>query len=153
MKTDIKSKLTPDGYSTVSPYLMVNSVEQEIDFLEKVFDAEILEEIKLKDGKVMHGEVRIGSVVIMLGVAYEGFSAIQSMNYVHTDNVDAMYNLALKNYAVSLMEPSNQLYGFREAGFKDPQGNQWWIAEQIEKLSSEEIQDRFTKHNDSVISE
>jgi uncharacterized glyoxalase superfamily protein PhnB len=149
MKTEKDKNLTPAGYSTVSPYLMVESVEKEIEFLENVFDAEILEEIKHKDGQIMHGEVRIGNVVIMMGKSGKEYPAIQSMNYVHTNNVDEMYQTALKNKAVSLMIPTDQLYGFREAGFKDPQGNQWWIAQQIEELSSEEIQERLSKQKDT----
>lgn len=145
MKTELKPNLVPDGYSTVSPYLMVENVEKQIDFLEKVFDAEVIEEVKQSDGKIMHGEVRIGNVVIMLGKARKENPAIQSMNYVHTGHVDEMYKIAIANEAVSLMEPTDQVYGYREAGFKDSQGNRWWIAQKTEELSSEEIQKRLLR--------
>ena len=145
METNNPQNMAPEGYSTVSPYLMLESVEQEIEFLAKVFNAEVIEEIKQKDGKIMHGEVRIGNVVIMLGKAQKDTPAIQSMNYVHTENVDETYKTAIINNAISLMEPADQFYGFREAGFKDPQGNQWWVAQQVEQLSREEIQERLSK--------
>ena len=143
MKKEQSPNLTPEGYSTVSPYLMVESVEKEFDFLEQVFNAEVIEEIRQSDKSIMHGEVRIGNVVIMIGKARKEQPAIQSMNYVFTENVDETYDAALANQAISLKEPANQFYGYREAGFKDPQGNQWWIAQQIEELTQKEIQERF----------
>ena len=143
MENKNPQNLAPEGYSTVSPYLMVESVEKEFDFLEKVFNAEVIEEIRHSDESIMHGEVRIGNVIIMIGKARKEQPAIQSMNYVFTENVDETYNTALTNQAVSLKEPADQFYGYREAGFEDPQGNQWWIAQQIEKLTQEEIKERL----------
>lgn len=145
MKEDDQINLAPEGYSTVSPYLMVESVEKEIDFLQNVFNAEITEEIKQSDESIMHGEVRIGNVVIMLGKAMKDNPPIKSMIYVFVESVDETYKRALELNATSIREPENQFYGFREAGIKDEQGNVWWIAQQIEKLSSEDFQQRMNE--------
>jgi len=61
------SSPAPNGYSTICPYLIVESVEQQIAFLHNVFGAEIKESLKNEEGIIMHGEVKIGDTVIMMG--------------------------------------------------------------------------------------
>lgn len=135
----------PEGYSSVCPYLMVESVEIQLQFLKAVFDAEVTEELNQQNGEVMHGQARIGDTTVMMGKSREEYGTRESMNYVFVDDVDETYNKAIEQGATSLMEPIDQFYGNREAGLKDPQGNQWWIAKQIEKLSPEELQERMKK--------
>ena len=135
----------PEGYPTVVPYLMVKSVEQEMEFLKNVFLAEPLEELKQPDGNVMHGEVRIGSAVIMLGRAKDNFPIRESMNYVYVDNADEVFVRALKYGASSIMEPGDRFYGNREGGFTDPSGNQRWIAQPLEVVPKEEMEKRMAE--------
>jgi uncharacterized glyoxalase superfamily protein PhnB len=66
--------------------------------------------------------------------------------YIYVPDVDATYKKALALGAESLMEPSDQYYGDRNAGFKDGSGNQWWVATHIEDVSPEELQRRATQH-------
>lgn len=134
-------KATPENYSTVCTYLLVNNPEQQLSFIEKVFAAETIEALK-QDNLVMHAEVRIGNSVIMIGRAQDQFPAAPGMMYIFTSEVDRLYQLALSEGAVSLMEPGERYYGHRECGVKDPQGNQWWMASVTEKLSPQELQNR-----------
>ncbi len=127
---------------------MVESVASQLAFLEEVFGAEVTEELNQEGGDVMHGEVRLGDTTIMMGRSREEYGARESMNYVFVEDVDETYRLAIKHGATSLMEPVDQFYGNREAGLKDPQGNQWWIARQIEELTSEEMQKRLDENRD-----
>ncbi|MES2733308.1 MAG: VOC family protein [Bacteroidota bacterium] len=136
----------PQGYSTVCPYLMVDSIELELEFLKNVFNAEILEQLKQPDGSIMHGEVRIVDTVIMMGKSRKDYPPTQSMTYVFNNTVDETYERALKNGATSLMEPGNRFYGIREAGVKDPQGNQWWIAQPIENITQAEMEKRLAEN-------
>ena len=135
----------PEHYSTVCPYLMVDSVEKQFEFLTVVFNAEIREQLKLPDGSVQHGEVCLGDTVIMMGKARPEWPANCSTNYVFVDNADEVYKRALHHGASSLMEPADRYYGYREGGVKDPQGNSWWIAQVLEKISEAEMQERLLK--------
>ena len=139
------NNIAPQGYPTVVPYLLVNNVEKEMEFLKYVFQAEPLEELKQPDGNIMHGEVRIGTAVIMLGRAKDNFPSRESMNYVYVDNADEVYVRALKFGATSIMEPGDRFYGNREGGFTDPSGNQWWIAQLLEVVPKEEMEKRLTE--------
>jgi len=139
------SRAAPEGYSSVSPFLTVDSIEEEVDFLVAVFNAEIKEQLRNAEGKVWHGEAQIGDTVIMLGRAQEEHPTSQSMLYLWTDDVDAADQRALKHGAASVQAPLDQFYGNREAGIRDPQGNTWWIAREIRKLTNQEVERRLAE--------
>ncbi|HZQ07649.1 MAG TPA: VOC family protein [Anaerolineae bacterium] len=145
MENKIKNNPAPLGYSTVSPYLMVESVEKQLEFLKNVFEAEITEVLRNPEGHVWHGEARIGDTLVMMGRAQKEYPAISSMLYVFTENVDQVYQRALDQGATSINEPKDQFYGNREAGVRDPQGNIWWIAHEIEKVSDDEAERRLVE--------
>jgi PhnB protein len=135
-------KSVPDGYHTVTPYLVVRDVAGLIDFLERAFGAREIERLQAPDGSLTHAEVRIGDSVIMMGAAGEGNPPLQSMLHLYLEDADAAYQQALAAGAASLREPEDQFYGDRTGGVQDAYGNQWWLATRIEDLSSEEIQRR-----------
>lgn len=126
---------------------MVESVEKELDFLKNVFLAEIIEQLHQPEGEVMHGEARIGDSVIMMGRSRKDWPPGEAANYVFVENVDDVFDRAIKYGAAPIMKPADQFYGNREAGFKDIQGNQWWIAAQIEKVSVEEMEKRLAEQS------
>lgn len=64
----------PRGYSSVSPYLLVAGAEKTIEFLRKVFDAEVLQRTAGEHSRLMHAEVRIDDTVLMLGDALPGIA-------------------------------------------------------------------------------
>jgi len=136
------SHSAPAGYNTVSPYLVVANVERQIEFLKKVFDAQVKESIPGPEGNVNHAEVIIGDSVVMMGRARGESPKMPGMLYVYVDNCDQIFQRALDVGANAMTEPSDQFYGDRVAGVKDEHDNQWWIATRVEDLSSEEVRQR-----------
>ena len=131
----------PEGYHTVTPYLVVKDVESLITFLKEAFDAEETERVPGPDGTTRHAEVRIGDSVVMMGTAREN-PPMPGMLYVYTEDVDTAYSRALKAGGESIAQPENQFYGDRTGGIKDSQGNIWYIATRVENLSEEELRER-----------
>jgi PhnB protein len=129
MGTKTLKRTVPAGSTAVCPYMMVESVESLMEFLVKVFNATITNDINRKDGFIQHGEVLIGDTTIMLGRASREWPSTQNMNYVYVKNADEVYERALNNGATAIMPPDNKAYGIREGGFKDQYGNQWWVAQ------------------------
>ena len=127
------------GYHVVNAYIMVSDIQKQMDFMESIFGAEVKEAMCGEDGIIHHGEVRIHDCVIMLGRSQSGFSNV-GMNYIFVFDCDAVYEKALKLGATSLMEPGDRFYGFREGGFRDPEGHQWWIAQVVKEMSIEEME-------------
>jgi uncharacterized glyoxalase superfamily protein PhnB len=123
----------PEGYSTVSPYLVVEGAQRVIDFLQQAFGATALRRYERPDGSVMHAEVRIGDTVVMIAEGNAQWPAFPSMLHVYVDDVDAIYRRALEAGGTSVQEPSRQQGDpDRRGGVRDPAGNGWWMATQVE---------------------
>jgi uncharacterized glyoxalase superfamily protein PhnB len=135
-------KPIPDGYHTVTPYLVVAGIAQLIDFLKQAFGAEEIQRTTRPDGSIGHAEVRMGDSRVMMGEAGGEFPPMPGMLHLYVEDVDALYRRALQAGASSLREPEDQFYGDRMAGVKDKFGNQWWIATHIEDVSPEEMAKR-----------
>src|SRR5437773_8878252 len=120
-----------EGFRTVTPYVVVSDVHQEIDFIKKVFGAE---------GKVyglgsqggFHSEFRIGDSMLMIGGGGKGSkwkgTPVPAVFHLYVDNVDGVYQQAMQAGAISLMPPGDMEYGERSAGIEDSGGNHWYIA-------------------------
>jgi PhnB protein len=136
----------PEGYHTVTPYLIVDDADAVIAFLREAFGAEELMRMNMPDGSVMHAELQIGDSKLMLGGASERWPAHSAVLHLYMEDVDATYLRALAAGAESVMEPADQFYGDRQAGVRDAAGNQWWIATHVEDVPPEEIQRRSEVH-------
>ena len=86
----------PDGYSTVSPYLIAAGAQSVIDFVTKAFSAVQLRRYEMPDGSIMHVEIRIGDSVVMLGDAGDAWPAVPSHLHMYVEDVDATYRRALE---------------------------------------------------------
>lgn len=136
-------KPVPDGYHTVTPYIIVQGAGQLIDFIKKAFDGNEAELISMPDGTIGHAEIRLGDSVIMVSDARgEDYKPMPTGIYLYVEDCDATYERALQAGATSLMKPMDRFYGDRSAGVKDQFGNQWWIATHTEDLSPQEYAKR-----------
>jgi len=122
----------PEGYSSVSPYLMVDGAQRVIDFLKDAFGATELRRFDMPDGTVMHAEVQIDDSVVMLADGGGPWPAFPAWLHVYVRDVDATYRRALEAGGASVQEPQ-QKEGDpdRRGGVKDPAGNTWWISSQV----------------------
>jgi uncharacterized glyoxalase superfamily protein PhnB len=132
-----------EGRNVACPYLMVSDIEKELNFIENVFGAEIIERVYHPDGDLIHGEARIRNSVIMLGKAKKGFPQSEALVYVYTPDVQFTYLQALEQGAESLSKPELKFYGLKEATVKDDMGVQWRIAEVVQKLTKEEMEENL----------
>jgi uncharacterized glyoxalase superfamily protein PhnB len=129
----------PDGFHTVTPYLLVSDAARLIEFLKLAFGAEEVHRTARPDGGIMHAQVRVGDSAVMMGEVGGEWKPMPSMLYLYVADTDAAYKRALQAGATSMMEPADQFYGDRNAGVKDHCGNLWWIATHIEDVSPEEL--------------
>lgn len=131
-------KPIPDGYHTITPYLLVEGAADLITFLQKGFDAVEIYRQTLPDGSVRHAEVRVGNSHTMISEAREGMSPMACMLYLYVEDVDATYQQALAAGGQSLRDVVDEFYGDRVGGVQFA-GVQFWIATHKEDLSPEEI--------------
>ena len=122
----------PQGYASVSVYIMANGAQRVIDFLKKTFDARQTRRNDLPDGSIMHAEVQIDDKIVMIADAGGEFPAFPVWLHVYVPDVDATYQRALDAGGTSVQEPSQaEAEPDRRSGVKDPSGNTWWIATQV----------------------
>jgi len=135
-------KPVPDGFHTVTPYLVVDGAAELIEFMKKAFGAEELHRSNRPDGGIMHAQVRIGDSMIMLADATKEHPAAACMLYLYVQDVDALYERAMSSGGKSILAPMNMFYGDRNGGVTAPGGVQIWIGTRVEDLSSDEIEKR-----------
>lgn len=116
------------GHQQAMPYLVVDKAEDFIDFIKKIFNAQEMIRKVDTDYKIQHSEVMIGNATIMISEATKSYPAQRTSMYVYVKDTDQTYYNAIDAGAKSLMEPMEEDYEARGAGFLDPFGNTWWIA-------------------------
>ena len=129
-------KAIPEGYHSVTPYLVVRDVAGLIDFLKGAFGATEL--FRTSAGGGIHAEVRIGDSIVMMGEG-PGHDPIPAMLHLYVDDADATYQRALRRGATSLEAPMDTFYGDRRAGVLDAFGNRWYIATHIEDVPPDQM--------------
>jgi len=136
-------KPVPDGYHTLTPYLVADGADKVISFMKDAFGAKpVFEPMMRPDGKIMHAEFKIGDSVVMIADASERARPTPAMLHVYVPNVDAVYQKAIKAGATSEMEPADMFYGDRGSSVKDPAGNRWHIATHVEDVSPADLKKR-----------
>ncbi len=136
----------PEGYHTVTPYLLVDGVPELIAFLEEAFNAEVTFRLARPDGTIMHAEVSIGDSIVMMGEPMGEFGPMPTSIYLYVADCDSIYQRALQAGAASVMEPTDMYHaGERYGGVKDSSGNLWWIATHIEDVTPEERAERVAE--------
>ncbi len=138
----------PEGFRTVTPYLVVAGVPRLIAFLSAAFGAQEIERTQGPDGRVMHAQVRIGDSVVMMGEAMEGFPAVPSHIYLYVPDADTVFRAGIGAGGVSVMEIATQPYGDRCGGVRDPSGNTWWIATHVEDVPPDELARRMQSRSE-----
>jgi len=137
-------KPIPEGYATITPYLIVEDADRLVEFVETIFDGKLLFQMRNEAGRISHGEMKIGNSMLMLSEASGEWKPTNTMLHLYVEDVDTVYKKALEAGAVSVKEPQDQFYGDRSGCVRDWFGNFWGIATHIEDVSEEEIQKRLS---------
>ncbi len=142
----------PEGYNSITPYLIIKGASDAIEFYKKAFGATELFRMAQPDGRVGHAEIKVGDSIIMLADEFPemghkspaslGGSPVSLLLYV--EDVDAVYAQALGSGATQDRPVENKFYGDRGGSLIDPFGHIWHIATHVEDLSPEEMQKRAT---------
>jgi PhnB protein len=142
-------KAIPDGYRTVTPYLIVKGGAEALDFYARAFGA--VERLRIDGGgKIGHAEITIGDSCVMLADEHPEIGALSPTTvggtpitlHLYVEDVDALVARAVAAGATVIRPVADQFYGDRVGGVADPFGHRWFIATHKEDLSPEELQRR-----------
>ena len=145
-----KVKPIPDGYHTLTPYLIIKGATQALDFYKKAFGATELFRMEAPGGKIGHAEIKIGDSPIMLADEHPEIGAVSPQTVggcpvhlmIYVDDVDSVFNQAVAAGAKVKDPVSDKFYGDRMGGVTDPFGFLWYIATHVEDVSPEEMSKR-----------
>ena len=146
-------KPIPEGFHSVTPYLIIKDAAKAMDFYKQAFDAVELMRINGPGGSIAHGEIRIGNSPLMMGEEMPemqhrgplslGGTSVSLMIYV--EDVDAFFNRAVSAGAIVERPVADQFYGDRSGTLRDPFGHVWHVATHKEDMPVEEMQRRATE--------
>ena len=152
MSADVKP--IPDGYTAVTPYLIVDGCAEAIEFYKKAFGAEEIMRLPMPDGsKIMHAEIQIGGARIMMGEASPewGFKSPKELGgtpvsvHIYTEDADALFDQAVAAGAEAAMPVTEMFWGDRFGKVMDPYGHMWSVATHVADPTPEEMQAGFEK--------
>jgi len=146
----MSTKAIPDGFSAVSSYIIVDDPDKAIDFYCNAFGAEPGAVIRMPDGSVLHGEVKIGNSTVMLTAenlewqmkSAKSLGGSPISMHLYVEDADTAFKKALAagcKVAAPLMDA---FWGDRYGKVMDPFGIQWGIATHKEDLSEAEMSER-----------
>ncbi len=143
-------KPIPDGYHSVTPYLIIRGAADAIEFYQKAFGAKELFRFPTPDGKIGHAEIKIGDSPIMLADEYPsmGYNSPQALGgspvslMIYVEDVDTVFNQAVAAGATVKEAVSDKFYGDRIGSLTDPFGHVWHVSTHKEDVSVEEMQKR-----------
>jgi PhnB protein len=140
-------KPIPDGYGSVTPYIIVAGAAKAIEFYKSVFGATERMRLGGPDGKIGHAELEIGDSLIMLADEHPEMGALAPPTvggtpvglHVYVADVDAVAAKAVAAGATLKRPVENQFYGDRLGSLIDPFGHLWHISTHVEDVSPDEI--------------
>ncbi|HZI49960.1 MAG TPA: VOC family protein [Pyrinomonadaceae bacterium] len=143
-------KPIPEGYHSVTPYLIVRGAAAAIDYYTKAFGAKELFRFPAPDGKIGHAEIKIGDAPIMIADEYPdmGYNGPQSLGgspvslMIYVEDVDTVFNRAVESGGTVKEALQDKFYGDRIGTLVDPFGHIWHVATHKEDVSMEEMERR-----------
>ena len=143
----------PEGFNTLTPYLIVDGADDAIAFYQKALGAEVVDVSKMPDGKVMNAQLRIGNSMLMLNDEWPEYGAIGPKKvgntsvtiHMYVEDVDAAWQRAVDAGMEVSMPLGDQPWGDRYGSLKDPYGHSWSMATHKEEVSQEEFMERMSQ--------
>jgi uncharacterized glyoxalase superfamily protein PhnB len=134
----------PDGYTTVTPWLISHDTAGLIDWIEAAFDAVELGRFTGEDGRIGHAEVRIGNAMVMLFDAKPEWPPTPAFLRLYVPDAEAVHRRAVAAGGTSVTEVTHLYFGDLVGRVRDPFGNLWWIQTHIEDVSADELERRMS---------
>ncbi len=146
-------KAIPDGYHSVTPYLIVSDAARALEFYKQAFGAVELMRLDGPNGKIMHAEVKIGDSPVMLADEFPEMDAISPQTLkgtpvslmIYVEDVDVRFKQAVSAGANVQRAVQDQFYGDLSGTRVDPFGHVWSIATHVEDVTVEQVRERLAQ--------
>ena len=141
----------PEGYHSVTPYLVIDGAAEALEFYKNAFGATELMRMPAPGGKIGHAEIMIGDSHVMLADEHpeQGHRGPKSIGgtpvgiMIYVEDVDSMFRKAVSLGATETRPVETQFYGDRMGALTDPFGHNWMISTHVEDVTPEEMERRM----------
>ncbi|MFD9443861.1 VOC family protein [Streptomyces sp. NPDC060006] len=137
-----KPAALPDGYGTVTPWIVTRDTAQLLEFMRAAFDAEETVRFHNEDGSVGHAEAVIGNSVVMMFDARAEWTSTPALIRLYVEDGDATFRKAVEAGGVPMTEMTELAWGDRVGRVRDPLGNVWWIQCRLAELNPVQMTER-----------
>jgi PhnB protein len=137
-----KPQPIPEGYGTITPWVVTKDTRRLLEFIKQAFDAEELGRMEVEGGAIGHAEARIGDSIIMMFDAPFPV-ATPGLLRLYVADGDAVFRRAVAAGATVVTRLTELAWGDRVGRVRDPLGNIWWIQERVAEPTGEEVARRF----------
>ena len=134
----------PDGYTTVTPWIISKDTDGVMAWLTAAFDAVEVSRLADENGVIGHAEMRIGNAMVMMFDARPDWPSTPAFLRLYVEDADAVHRQAIEAGGTSVTEVTHLFFGDRVGRVKDPFGNLYWIQTRIEELTEEEMMARLS---------
>jgi len=142
----------PDGYHTVTPYLVLRDAKGAMEFYRRAFGAETKTSMPAPDGRIMHAEMKIGNSMVFMADEFPEWSpetkspqtvgCVTGSTFLYVPDVDTVFKRAVDAGAKVVMPVTDMFWGDRFGKVTDPYGHHWGIATHTEDVAPEEMKKR-----------
>ncbi|MFC5802074.1 VOC family protein [Streptomyces formicae] len=133
----------PEGYTTVTPWIIGRDTAGLIDYAERAFGAEELGRFVMEDGTVGHAELRIGDARVMAFDGPKDWPATPAFLRLYVDDARETYRRAVEAGGTPVTEVTHLFFGDEVGRVRDPFGNLWWIMTHVEDVDEAEQERRL----------
>lgn len=150
-------KAIPEGYHSVTPYIIVDGADEAIRWYGKAFGATEVMRLPMGD-KIGHAEIKIGDSHVMLSDEWPDMGMLgpkarggpTATLMVYLEDVDAAFAKALAAGATEAEPVADKFWGDRAGALTDPFGHRWTLATHVEDVGEEEIGRRMSEWSKSM---
>lgn len=135
-------KGVPEGYHSVTPFVVTRDAAVLLDFTRDAFGAQEIARVADESGAIGHAETRIGDSVVMMFDARVAWPDTPAFLRLYVEDGDATFGRALRAGATEVTRMTDMPWGDRVGRVRDPLGNLWWIMTRVENLDPEEMERR-----------
>jgi PhnB protein len=137
-------KAIPDGYTSVTPWIIGQDTAGLMDFLARAFGAVELSRLADEQGRIGHAEMRIGSAVVMMFDGQPDWAPTPAFLRLYVEDADATFAQAVAAGATPVTRVTHLAFGDRVGRVRDPFGNLWWVQQRVEEVSEAEMNRRWS---------
>jgi uncharacterized glyoxalase superfamily protein PhnB len=134
----------PEGYTTVTPWIIGQDTAGLMDWLTRAFGAEEISRLVGEDGRIGHAEMRVGNAIVMMFDARPEWPETPAFLRLYVDDAEAVHAQAVAAGGTSVTEVTHLFFGDKVGRVRDPFGNLYWIQTRVEELTEEQMMERLS---------